>query len=136
MDEHIANTLRPSYARRHSILVSAVKRYLLPLGVTVASNFDSADALFGGYFLWLRLPDNLLISASELARIVLEKENVSFASGDAFLVDTEEIGVESLGTKEEDARRHMRFCFAHENEGLLDVGVQRIAKSIDEELKK
>lgn len=136
LDEHITKTLRPSYARRHSIIAGAVKKSLLPLDVTIASNFDSPHALLGGYFLWLRLPDSLPISANELARIAKEKENVSFAPGDAFLVDAEETGVESLGNEGEDARRHIRVCFAHENEDLLDAGVQRIAKIIDQELRR
>ena len=126
VQSHIADTLQPAYARRHRILSSAVREYLLPLSVT----FDEADkaGVAGGYFLWLRLPPGM--KASELARKAKEEENVLISEGSIFGVE----GDETLNKgSERDLEGFIRICFAWEEESLLEEGVKRLARLIGRE---
>ncbi|KAI5300518.1 hypothetical protein KEM55_006892 [Ascosphaera atra] len=139
LDSHIKTTLRPTYKRRAEKLLAAVREYLLPVGVHFTLPWQSSgeperDQLMGGYFVWLRLPDELKVSAIELAALVERQENVLFTPGNACMVDgAEEEGAQK---KEQDVGRYIRLCFAYEEEDLLAEGVQRIAEVISREVKK
>ena len=130
LQQHIENILKPAYQRRHSILMSAVRRHLLPLGVRVQGVNDNELAenqadeaeqkqVFGGYFIWLLLPTS--ISATTLASRCLEEENLVIASGHLFEVQ----GDTSLQFQNE-----ARLCFAWEGENELQEGVERMGRAL------
>lgn len=100
-------------------MTKAIVSHLLPLGFTLPQ--PSRDVV-GGYFTWLSLPTPL--SAATLTERCVE-ENVIVAPGSIFEVP-EQLRFDG----------HMRLCWAWEEEGLLEEGVQRIAsvarKMLDE----
>ena len=129
LQEHIETVLKPSYQRRHSILMSAVRNHLQPLGVSVQGVRDDSSlasrqtqeveekGIFGGYFIWLLLPST--VSANTLATRCLEEENLVIAPGHLFEVQ----GDSSLQFQNE-----ARLCFAWEGEDELREGVERMGK--------
>ena len=131
LQTHIETILKPSYQLRHSILMSAVRKHLLPLGVRVQgddedgladrqSNGDGENGVFGGYFIWLLLPSK--VSAATLASRCLEEENLIIAPGHLFEVQ----GDPSLQFQSE-----ARLCFAWEGQDELYEGVERMGRVLN-----
>lgn len=117
LQHHIYKNLQPTYARRFQILLSAMQRHLVPLGVTLPQTHRD---VMGGYFVWLSLPSPL--KADNLALRAREEENVIIASGPLFGVfgDT---AVVDLDAK-------VRICFSWEEEDRLVEGVERLERVI------
>ncbi|KAK5111481.1 hypothetical protein LTR62_004933 [Meristemomyces frigidus] len=116
LENHIQFILRPAYALRYRILVNAIEQHLLPLGFSLP---QPDRKVVGGYFVWLALPTGL--SAERLAQRCKDDENVVVAPGTIFEVP----GDEKVGGFD----GHVRLCFAWEEEGLLEIGVQGIARA-------
>jgi len=117
LQRHIFQTLQPAYARRYSMMVDAVEKYLLPPGVT----FPNMDRdVVGGYFIWIALPEPL--QAEEVALRARQEENVIIAPGTMFEVSGDDQGP--------DLKRKVRLCFSWEEENLLSEGVERLGKVI------
>ncbi|KAK5253518.1 Valine--pyruvate aminotransferase [Cryomyces antarcticus] len=114
LQSHVLRTLQPAYASRYRTLVSAIDRYLVPLGITLP---QPDRAIVGGYFVWLHLPDGL--SGAALARRAKEEENVIVPEGEMFEVPGDE----------EAARfgDNVRLCFSWEDEDKLVEGVRRLS---------
>ncbi|GAB1316745.1 Valine--pyruvate aminotransferase [Madurella fahalii] len=148
LDAHLTRTVRPALQRRHALVVEAVGRELGPLGVRVwagngaagagtaattaaaaaaasaaataaPSGADGTDGVFGGYFVWLTLPEGMP-DAREIAERAEQEENLIVAPGRLF---------EVLGD-EETARfpRNIRLCFSWEEEEDVVEGVRRLGR--------
>lgn len=118
LQRHIYKTLQPTYARRYQSMISAVEKYLLPLGVTLPQT--SRDVV-GGYFIWLSLPAPM--QAEEVAVRAREEKNLIVAPGPIFAVYGDEKAVA--------LERKVRVCFSWEHEAKLAEGIQRLAQVID-----
>jgi DNA-binding transcriptional MocR family regulator len=117
LTKYIREVLIPAYSRRHSIMVSAVKERLSPLGVEIHT--DASDALHaGGFFVWIRLPQPL--TACNVTERALQDENLIVGNGDIFIVP----GNQSSLSHDQ----CLRLCFAWEDEADLTEGVRRLEK--------
>lgn len=112
-------------------MLQAVKRELGPLGVTVlednrtgAERKEGQPALFGGYFLWLQLPDTTPFTAKEVAERALEEEKLVVSPGENAEVsgDGETASIRFP--------RHLRVCFSWEEEEDLVEGVERLGRVV------
>ncbi|KAF7595627.1 hypothetical protein BBP40_005375 [Aspergillus hancockii] len=119
IQNHVDQELRPKYAERYHRLMSAVREYLLPLGVTLTS---ASPEVVGGYFVWVQLPPPL--RASDLATVALLEYKVSVSAGNLFRVQGDP------DTSRNDFDRNIRLCFAWEHEDKLVEGVRRLACAI------
>jgi len=116
VQRHILETLQPAYARRHALLLQAIRKYLLPLGCGLV---QSDRTVVGGYFVWLSLPEGVV--AEELAQKCKEEENVIIAPGHLFEIP----GDKSIGFA-----NYARFSFAWEEEEAMQEGVRRVARAL------
>ncbi|KAK8052363.1 hypothetical protein PG993_003748 [Apiospora rasikravindrae] len=120
---HLRGALRPAYRRRHGLVVEAARRVLAPLyydlgqgaegmlvggddGVVAATGMVRSLAgrndVFGGYFVWFRLPGNL--KAEEVAKRCQAEENLAIGTGGLFAVQGDEEGPQFA--------HEVRLCFA------------------------
>ncbi|KAI5293582.1 hypothetical protein KEM52_005412 [Ascosphaera acerosa] len=152
---HVARTLRPAYAHRAAKLLDGIREHLLPVGVQFTLDWQrrayggGGDAgheqVMGGYFVWLRLPDELGISARELALLAEREERLLITPGDACIVEQQEQQQQQQGDQRnaasvmtaappgapsQDLQRYIRLCFAYEDEDLLQAGTQRLSRLI------
>ncbi|TLD24167.1 hypothetical protein PspLS_06776 [Pyricularia sp. CBS 133598] len=111
---HIDGTVRPDLQKRHALLLDAVRQHLSPLGVT----FEEPKSTYGGYFVWLTLPDSGP-SASIVASRALQDENLILAAGSMFQVKGDEDAARFP--------RNLRLCYAWENQEIIVEGVERLA---------
>ena len=118
LQEHIAETLKPTYARRYRKMVAAIGSNLTPLGVTYN---QSNQTTAGGYFIWLTLPHPLM--ADNIAKCAHRDQNLSVPEGTLFEVQ----GADANGNH---LNRNIRLCFTWEDEDLLEPGIKRLAQVI------
>ncbi len=119
LEHHIYHHLQPAYTRRYHHMISAVEKYLLPLGLSI----PQADRkIAGGYFLWLTLPEPL--AAEEVWRTAKARENVTIITGANFRVDGDEDNLTRF-------ERDFRLCWAWVDEDLIEEGVRRLARVIE-----
>ncbi|KAK8128915.1 hypothetical protein PG984_010023 [Apiospora sp. TS-2023a] len=137
--KHIRDALRPAYRRRHGLVANALGRELAPLynlqqqegadkeaveGMLQPGQDDTATAMtcvsrslagrddvFGGYFIWFRLPSSL--KASDVATRCMVEENLAIGTGGLFAFEHE-----------------VRLCFAWEDEADLEDGVARLGRVV------
>ncbi|KAK9241172.1 pyridoxal phosphate-dependent transferase [Lipomyces kononenkoae] len=125
LNERIRTHLLPEYKRRHSVLLSAVKEYLFPLGISFHADPTTTNpnpqGPIGGFFLWLRLPSPL--TATEVEDISLRDANVIFGNGGLAALPEGNKGIESYDDR-------IRLCFAWSDEDLLAEGVMRLGDVI------
>jgi DNA-binding transcriptional MocR family regulator len=115
---HIINNLIPAYARRHSLLATAVKEYLTPLGVI--SPIENKYHVAGGFFLWLRLPPSLT-----------SVDVVAAARQDGVVVGDGAVSALPQGNSRCGTYGDMiRLCFAWVDEEQLVEGVKVLAGTI------
>ncbi|KAL5364721.1 pyridoxal phosphate-dependent transferase [Aspergillus floccosus] len=114
---NIVSNLLPTYKRRYSILESAVRTHLLPLGVTF-SPAQSSRSSAGGFFLWLQLPSPL--TAAQVSEAASREENLRFGMGQFSALPE---GNERYGRYE----NMIRLCFSRIDEDRLTEGVIRLA---------
>ncbi|KAI2638221.1 PLP-dependent transferase [Xylaria nigripes] len=125
LDTHIRQTLRPSYARRHGVLVRAVRDVLVPLGVRLQDgSLRGQEDVYGGYFIWLMLPRQSWPTAQAIADRCRADEDLIIGNGEMFSVC--EDGDEEV-LRFSDA---IRLCFAWEDEEDLVDGVKRLGRVI------
>jgi DNA-binding transcriptional MocR family regulator len=121
LEEHIDEVLRLAYKRRHAVMLSAVEKELLPLGVKVHKSQVDGTGAYGGYFLWLDLPTD--IDAETVSEVCREGENLIVAPGKIFEVP---------GDNSIKFPSSIRLCFSWEEEGALEEGVKRLARALKE----
>jgi DNA-binding transcriptional MocR family regulator len=122
LDKHIREVLVPSYARRWRLMMDAVERLLVPLGASVSKVSLEGKDVFGGYFIWFRLPEGM--RAERVAARAKESENLIVAQGDMFEVYGDEQAVRF--------ELWVRVCFAWEEEELLVEGIERLARVVSD----
>jgi len=76
LQRHIFQTLQPTYARRYRIMIDAIVKHLIPLGVTIP---QPNCKMIGGYFIWITLPTPL--HAEGVAVFAKLDENLVIAPG-------------------------------------------------------
>ena len=123
LQQHILHVLQPAYARRYHSTMSAVRKQLFPLGITVP---NSGCEVAGGYFIWLLLPVPLL--AAKVAVRAKSQENLIIADGLLFGV--------SGDVRTGDLERGVRISFAWEDEGTIADGINRLARVISKMLEE
>lgn len=126
VQEHI-ELLKRAYAERWRIIVDAIEKFLLPLGVKLVNtsiwrgggpHAAAGEKFAGGYFLWLELPQD--IKASTMAE-ECRRQNLIVAPGDLFEVP-------GADEQMQHSFRHMiRICFAWESHDALTEGIERLA---------
>lgn len=119
--QHISTKLIPEGYRRFSLMVSTMRSRLIPLGVTFSPD-PERTALFGGYYVWVKLP--VPLSADQVCRKALETQSLTLGNGNLFAVP----GDDSSCT---DLRRNLRLCFMWEDDRGLVEGIDRLAVVIE-----
>jgi len=119
LEKHIKEVLNPAYKRRYEIIMEAIEKELVPLGVTVGEVSAGDMGVFGGYFIWLELPRGM--SAEKVTKRAKEEENLIVAPGHIFEVENDE------SIKFENS---IRLCFAWEEEADLEEGVKRLGEVV------
>lgn len=123
LERHIHEVLTPAYKRRHQIMLSAIMQELVPLGVRVEEDKVDGKGIFGGYFLWLELPQQL--DAETISVVCQEREALIVAFGKMFEVE----GDESIKFP-----NALRLCFAWVEENDLMEGVKRLSRVVKDAL--
>jgi DNA-binding transcriptional MocR family regulator len=119
LETHLENVLKPAYQKRYETMVEAIQTSLVPLGVKVGEVSYGEKAVFGGYFIWLELPNG--VTADEVTARSKKQENLVVAPGRLFEVSTDS------SVKFENS---IRLCFAWEEEVDLREGVARLRRVI------
>jgi len=129
--EHI-RYLCSEYQRRYTILVNALEQHLgaIPVEVAVALRERCPRTCYvrvkGGFFVWVRFASSLNIDTGKLLKEASSTQNVSFLTGDRFLVgDSSESAVSAF------SKASIRLCFAYLEEGDLGAAVMRLAKAVE-----
>ncbi|KAL3446162.1 pyridoxal phosphate-dependent transferase [Aspergillus insuetus] len=118
MTKQIVTKLIPAYARRYSLLTTAVKEYLTPLGVI--SPIENEYHVAGGFFLWLRLPPTL--TSAEVVAAARE-DGVVIGDGAVSALPEGNLRCGTYGDM-------IRLCFAWVDEEQLVEGVKILAGTI------
>jgi len=119
LSTHIETVLKPAFQKRHRVMMHAIKKDLVPLGITVTEGSLPGTDVFGGYFLWIELPSTL--DAEVVTALCKKEENLIVAPGKIFEVQ----GDESVAFPSS-----VRLCFSHEEEADLQEGVARLARVV------
>ena len=122
LQEHCANVLVPQGRQRCLIMVSAMKKYLTPLGVTFSSG-SACTAVSGGYCIWIRLPGSL--KATDVCQKATEEQKLTLGCGDVFEVPGDK-------PSRKDLHHRLRLCFMWEDAEKIVEGVERLAFVISE----
>lgn len=121
VDAHVAGEVRPALRRRHGRVVRAVREELGRYGVRVEGEGQERGGVYGGYFVWMTLPEDGP-GAKDVAARAKREENLIVAEGEMFEVPG-------------DARsprfgRNLRLCFSWEEEEDIAEGVRRLGAVI------
>lgn len=105
-------------------MLAAIHQDLVPLGVKVKQDKIDGKDIFGGYFLWLELPNQL--DAETISALCQEREALIVAFGRMFAVKGDE-SIKFPNT--------LRLCFAWVEEDDLREGIQRLSRILKGALK-
>lgn len=123
LDEHIHNTLLPAYAKRYRRMMQSIEARLLPLGVEITKPDPN---IVGGYFVWLTLPDS--VKAADIEKHLLDNYNMIIITGPKFRVQGDEANETTTFAQ------NIRLCFTYVEYEELDIGIERLAKVLREQL--
>ncbi|KAF2710174.1 aminotransferase [Pleomassaria siparia CBS 279.74] len=144
LQEHLKDTVNPTFRARYYGMIKAIKAELLPLGFSIsvgkpynesskptnedANEASEAIAEAGGYFTYLTLPSDLSARTSRLAAEALKKPyDLKFAFGDMFQVQGD---AGSIDRAADGFGRGIRLCWAWHTEEEIVEGIRRLAKLI------
>ncbi|KAE8450457.1 hypothetical protein EG329_006533 [Mollisiaceae sp. DMI_Dod_QoI] len=119
METHIQEILCPAYKKRYEIMIAEIEELLVPLGVKVGEVSFGDKAVFGGYFIWLNMPDR--ISAETVTDVAKTQENLIVAPGHIFEVSND---------SRVQFERCIRLCFSWEEEADLKEAITRLARVV------
>ncbi|KAJ5096771.1 hypothetical protein N7456_007492 [Penicillium angulare] len=122
LESHIRHTLRAAYYERYHLMISSIKKHLVPLGVTLP-NVTTSSPVAGGYFIWITLPSPL--TAASVVKRASEEQNLRLAPGELFQV---------VGDTEADPARftnNIRLCFAWEELSHISEGIRRLGSVVE-----
>jgi 2-aminoadipate transaminase len=108
LDSHIEKVL-PVYRRKRDIAVAAVREHCAPY-----VSFDVPD---GGYYLWLRLSDDVVW---EKVQAAAGNAGVAFRPGERFMNEASRT----------DARSYLRLAFSHVGDEELGRGIAALGEAI------
>ncbi|KXH31570.1 aminotransferase [Colletotrichum simmondsii] len=130
LQTHIKRTLIPTYRERYHALMTSIRDILVPLGVTVEVNNpeDVAQAITGGFFAYLRLPEDLPV-ARTVAAIALKEKLLRVAFGHMFVVSGD-VGSVQRAESKNGFSRCIRLCWAWHEVAELKEGIGRLAATI------
>ncbi|KZL80077.1 aminotransferase [Colletotrichum incanum] len=130
LQTHIKDILIPTYQERYYALMSSINDTLVPLGVINESigPKDVIEATVGGFFTYLRLPNDLP-SARTVATIALEEKQLRIAFGHMFVVTGDEGSVLRAESKNGFAQC-IRLCWAWHEVADLQEGIIRLSDTI------
>ncbi|KAB5540537.1 pyridoxal phosphate-dependent transferase [Coniochaeta sp. 2T2.1] len=117
VDRHVEGKVRPALQKRHGLVLQAVRYHLGPYGVTVRSESQTGQGVYGGYFVWLTLPEDGP-GARNVAGRAKREENLIVAEGEMFEVPGDE--------RSPRFGRNLRLTFSWEEEGDVVEGVKRL----------
>lgn len=115
LDSHIQEVIIPALQRRHALLLEALDKHVAPLGV-LYNTASGRSGVYGGYFVWLSLPESL--DSEAVAEYAKREENLIVGYGRMFEVYGDE--------KSAPFRHHLRLSFTWESEDAIVEGVQRL----------
>lgn len=121
IDTHLERNVRPALQARHALAAAGVKRelgWLEGLELLETRKMDSGKETYGGYFLWLTLPEGF--EAKEITERALREENLIIAPGNSFEVAGDEEAVTFS--------RNLRLTFSWEEEADLVEGIERLGR--------
>ncbi len=120
LDVHLRDKVRPALQARHALLVKTIKEELAGFGASIRESAEVDRSVYGGYFVWVTIPEGTKVTAKEIADQALEEENLIIASGDLFEVYGDE----------EAARfpNQIRLTFSWEEVDMMVEGIQRLGK--------
>lgn len=105
-------------------MLAAIKKYLHPLGVRIPNKSQDSEAVVGGYFIWISLPNEL--HCDEVTARAKREENLVVAPGTLFGVQADDDeGGNGLEGK-------LRLCFSWEDENVLEEGIERLGRVIEQ----
>ncbi|KAK2626674.1 hypothetical protein QTJ16_003849 [Diplocarpon rosae] len=119
LQAHIETVLRPTYKRRYEAMVEAIMTDLVPLGVKLGEVSFEGRAVFGGYFIWLQLPQH--VSAQLVTERAAQQENLIVAPGRIFEVSHDP------SVRFENS---LRLSFAWVEEADLQESIGRLARVV------
>lgn len=125
---HIKQILIPTYRKRYYTLMAAISKFLVPLGVTVEVNKSNNSTTAGGFFTYLRFPDDLP-SARTVAAYALKEQLLRIAFGHMFTV-TGDQGSVTRAESSEGFAKCVRLCWAWHEEAEIEEGIERLAAAI------
>ncbi|EXF74730.1 aminotransferase [Colletotrichum fioriniae PJ7] len=130
LQTHIKKTLIPTYRERYYALMTSIRDLLVPLGVTVEVNDreSTPQAMAGGFFTYLRLPEDLP-TARTVAAIALKEKLLRVAFGHMFIVSGDQGSVQRAESKDGFARC-VRLCWAWHEVAEIKEGIERLAATI------
>ncbi|KAK1477642.1 aminotransferase [Colletotrichum cuscutae] len=130
LQTHIKKTLIPTYRERYRALMAYIRDILVLLGVTVETNNpeDAAQATTGGFFTYLRLPEDLPV-ARTVAAIALKEKFLRVVFGHMFVISGDKGSVQTAESKNSFSRC-IRLCRAWHEVAELEEGIERLAATI------
>lgn len=126
LQSHIKAVLVPTYTARYHTLREAISDKLIPLGVTIESNAGTGTA--GGFFTYLKLPDDLP-SAKTVAAVALIEKKLRIAFGHMFVVSGDQQSLRR-GELAGGFSQCVRLCWAWHEQAELREGIERLADTI------
>lgn len=120
LQEFLSQKVRPSLQRRHRILMDAIHEHLGPLGIQGREAGLVNGSAYGGYFVWLTLPEGL--SSKLVGDVALEEEDLIVGNGSMFEVHGDEKSV--------NLDHGIRLTFSYVSEADLTEGVRRLSAVI------
>lgn len=127
LQQHLEETLIPTYRQRYYAMINAIKVSLYPLGVRI-SNTGATDALAGGFFLYILFPDDGP-SVADIARVALDEYQLRIAPGALFSVEK---GKSTSDKQYQLFLRGARLCWAWQEEQELVEGIERLADAFSQ----
>ncbi|KAH6632783.1 pyridoxal phosphate-dependent transferase [Chaetomium tenue] len=136
LEAHVEGVVRPALRRRHALMVGEVRRVLVGLGVGVwggngvggvgvgleegGGGEGERGEVYGGYFVWLTLPEG--VDAEVVAEWARVEEELVVAPGRIFEVAGDEAAVKFP--------RNLRLSFSWADEEDIVEGVERLGRVV------
>lgn len=117
LQQYISTKLVPDGHRRYSLMISAIRKCLAPLGVTFSPD-PERTTLSGGYYVWVKLP--IPLDANQVCQKAIDTQNLGLGNGGLF-------SVPGGGSRDADLHRSLRLCFMWEDDEHLVDGINRLS---------
>ncbi|ETS74428.1 hypothetical protein PFICI_14294 [Pestalotiopsis fici W106-1] len=133
LQRHLKHVLIPTYRKRYYTMVAAIRHYLYPFGVRIATeeSSDAADAAeqpAGGFFLYILFPrEDIAPAVDDICSLALEHFNLKIAPGRIFSVADDPV---ERPDRSRDFVSGARLCWAWHEEDELIEGIERLAETL------